>query len=232
MLRVGLTGGITCGKSTVAAMFRELGYPVLDADLIAHQLLEKGQPAHDQVLDELLSQAPNATNPDGSINRATLGTLVFADQAKLAQLNAILHPIIEKRIMEWFAALSRHAAPRLRVPPSPHPDRTPPFAIAEAALLVEAGYKNRLDRLIVVHCRKEQQLERMAARGLTEQAALLRLDAQMNPEEKLHAADDLIDTSGPIPQTRRQVEELAEKLTRLATAKPQPSSNVQQQNDR
>jgi dephospho-CoA kinase len=223
MLRVGLTGGIACGKSTVAGMFRDLGYPVLDADLIAHQLLEKGQPAHDQVLDELLGQVPKATNPDGSINRTTLGNLVFADQAKLAQLNAILHPIIEKKIVEWFAALARHAG--TPSPTSP-PNRTPPFAIAEAALLVEAGYKKRLDRLIVVHCRKDQQLERMAARGLTETAALLRLDAQMNPEEKLQAADDVIDTSGAIPQTRLQVQDLAEKLSRLATATPQPGSNV------
>lgn len=208
MLRVGLTGGIACGKSTVAEMFRELGYPVLDADLVAHEMLAPGDPTHDAVLHAF----ENIENRDGSISRPKLAAIVFADKEKLARLNAIMHPEIARRMAKWFS--EQAVAPG------------PAFAICQAALLVEAGYKNRLDRLIVVSCRREQQLERLAARGLNERDGMLRIDSQMPSEEKVWAADDVIDTSGPLDETRRQVRDLAQKLSRLRAAKAPPNSKV------
>jgi dephospho-CoA kinase len=206
MLRVGLTGGIACGKSTVAEMFRELGYPVLDADLVAHEMLGPGDPTHNVVLREF----QNIQNPDGSISRPKLAAIVFADKEKLARLNAIMHPEIARRMAKWFAeqAVPGGAA----------------FAICQAALLVEAGYKNRLDRLIVVNCGREQQLERLAGRGLNERDAVLRIDAQLSSEEKMRAADDVIDTSGSLEETRRQVNDLAQRLSRVREA-ASPQSN-------
>jgi dephospho-CoA kinase len=206
MLRVGLTGGIACGKSTVAEMFRELGYPVLDADLVAHEMLEPGNPTHDAVLREF----ENIENPDASISRPKLAAIVFADKEKLARLNAIMHPEIARRMAKWF---TEQAVPE-----------RPPFAICQAALLVEAGYKNRLDRLVIVNCGREQQLERLAARGLNERDAVLRIDAQLPSEEKMHAADDVIDTSGSLEETRRQVTDLAQKLSCIGEA-ANPQSN-------
>ncbi len=99
MLRVGLTGGIACGKSTVAEMFRELGYPVLDADLVAHEMLAPGDPTHDAVLREF----EGIENLDGSISRPKLAAIVFADKTKLARLNAIMHPEIARRMAKWFS---------------------------------------------------------------------------------------------------------------------------------
>lgn len=208
MLRVGLTGGIACGKSTVAEMFRELGYPVLDADLVAHEMLAPGDPTHDAVLREFT----NIENPDGSISRPKLAAIVFADKEKLARLNAIMHPEVERRMAKWF---SEQAIPG-----------GPAFAICQAALLVEAGYKNRLDQLIVVDCRRDQQLKRLAARGLNERDGMLRIEAQMSSEERLRAADDVIDTSGSLDETRRQVRDLAQKLSRLGAAKAPQNSKV------
>lgn len=208
MLRVGLTGGIACGKSTVAEMFRELGYPVLDADLVAHEMLAPGDATHDAVLREF----EGIENPDGSISRPKLAAIVFADKTKLARLNAIMHPEIERRMAKWFSEQAVAAGPA--------------FAICQAALLVEAGYKNRLDRLIVVNCRREQQLERLAARGLNEQDGMLRIDSQMPSEEKVRNADDVIDTSRSLDETRRQVRDLAQKLSRLRTAKAPQNSKV------
>jgi len=205
MLRVGLTGGIACGKSTVAEMFKELGFPVLDADQVAHEMLAPDDPTHDLVLREF----HDIQNSDGSISRPKLAAIVFADKEKLGRLNAIMHPEIARRMANWFAA---QAAPN-----------GPPFAIAQAALLVEAGYKNWLDRLIVVSCGPEQQAERLSARGLNEHDALLRIDAQMPNEEKVRAADDVIDTSGRLDQTRSQVRDLTQKLARLTTNAQQNS---------
>lgn len=200
MLRVGLTGGIACGKSTVAEMFRELGYPVLDADLVAHEMLAPGDPTHDAVLREF----EGIENPDGSISRPKLAAIVFVDKTKLARLNAIMHPEIERRMAKWFSEQAVAAGPA--------------FAICQAALLVEAGYNNRLDRLIVVNCGREQQLERLAARGLNERDALLRVDAQLSSEEKMRAADDVLDTSGSLEETRHQVNDLSQKLSGIGAA--------------
>lgn len=197
MLRLGLTGGIASGKSTVAAMLRELSFSVLDADALAHKLLEPGQPAYEQVLREFGS---SITDGQARVDRTKLGALVFADGAKLARLNAIVHPPVAEAVSRQFNEWQR--------------DGTRDAAFVEAALLVEAGMHEQLDGLVVAWCRPEQQLERLAARGMKEEEARLRIAAQMPADEKLRYATEKIDCTGAIEQTRQQVQALAAKLHR------------------
>ncbi|MFZ0738531.1 MAG: dephospho-CoA kinase [Candidatus Acidiferrales bacterium] len=198
MLRVGLTGGIACGKSTVAAMFRDLDIPILDADPLVHEMLEPGQPVYAEVVREF---GLGILNPDEKVNRARLGAIVFADPAKLARLNQIIHPRVLEVVEKWFSALDRPGGP--------------PAAIVEAALLFETGYRPKLDRLIVVRCRPEQQVERLREREMSEEQARQRISAQMPIDEKAALADDVIDGSGALELTERQVREIADKINRL-----------------
>src|SRR5215469_18855376 len=197
MLRLGLTGGIASGKSAVAAMLRELGFSVLDADSLAHKIIEPGQPAYEEVLREFGSAI---TDGHGHVDRTKLGALVFANRGKLDRLNAIVHPRVAKAVLGQFGAWEREG--------------TRDAAFVEAALLIESGIHQHLDGLVVAWCRPEQQLERLAARGLSEEEARRRISAQMPVEEKLRLATEKIDCSGSLEQTRRQVESLAAKLRR------------------
>jgi len=197
MLRLGLTGGIASGKSAVAAMLRELGFSVLDADSLAHKLIEPGQPAYEEVLREFGSAI---TDGQRRVDRAKLAALVFADRAKLDRLNAIVHPRVAEVVFQQFEQWARQG--------------TRDAAFVEAALLIESGIHKNLDGLVVAWCRPEQQLERLAARGLSEAEARRRIAAQMPVEEKLRLATEKIDCSGALEQTRRQVEALAAKLRR------------------
>ena len=202
MLRLGLTGGIASGKSAVAAMLRELGFAVLDADSLAHQLIEPGQAAYEHVVREFGS---SITAPDGGIDRAKLGAIVFADRAQLDRLNAIVHPRVEEAIFRQFAEWQHNG------------DRDAAFV--EAALLVEAGYHKKLDGLVVAWCTPEQQIERLFARGLSEDEARRRIAAQLPGAEKLRRATETIDCSGSLEQTRAQVEALAARLRHAPTSK-------------
>ena len=195
MLRLGLTGGIASGKSAVAAMLRELGFAVLDADGLAHKLIEPGQPAYDEVVKEFGSSIVDAS---GRVDRTKLGAIVFADQAKLDRLNAIVHPRVAEVVFSQFEAWRRSGVPDA--------------AFVEAALLIESGIHKKLDGLVVAWCTPEQQLERLLARGLSETEALRRMAAQLPVEEKLRLASEKIDCSGTREETRRQVEALATKL--------------------
>jgi dephospho-CoA kinase len=197
MLRLGLTGGIASGKSAVAAMLRELGFSVLDADGLAHRLIEPGQVAYEEVLQEF---GPAITDSQGRVDRAKLAALVFADRAKLDRLNAIVHPRVGEAVFRQFEEWQRNG--------------TRDAAFVEAALLIESGIHKHLDGLVVAWCRPEQQLERLAARGLSEEEARRRIAAQMPVEEKLRLATEEIDCSGSLEQTRQQVEALAAKLHR------------------
>jgi dephospho-CoA kinase len=195
MLRLGLTGGIASGKSTVGSMLRKLGFTVLDADSIAHELIEAGEPAYEEVVREF---GPEILNADKRISRAALAKIVFADSAKLQRLNAIVHPRVEVRLLEEFEKLQRHGS-------------TGPTFV-EAALIIEAGLDKKLDGVVVVWCKPEQQLERLLSRGLSEEEALRRINSQLPLEEKLRCATDKIDCSGSLERTRKQVDELATKL--------------------
>jgi dephospho-CoA kinase len=202
MLRLGLTGGIASGKSAVAAMLRELGFAVLDADSLAHRLVEPGQPAFNEVLQEF-GQAVVAA--DGRVDRAKLSAIVFADRARLDRLNAIVHPrvaeVVFRQFDEWQRGGTRDAA------------------FVEAALLIESGIHKKLDGLVVAWCEPDQQLERLVARGLSEAEARRRIAAQLPVDEKLRLATEKIDCSGSLEETRRQVEALAAKLRRNPTTR-------------
>lgn len=194
MKKIGLTGGIASGKSTVAAMLRELSFDVIFADEISRMLLRPGEAALHETVREF---GPDILGPDGTVDRKKLAAIVFATQAKLDRLNAIIHPRVEAEMLKRFAAWEREGRS---------------VAFVEAALLVEAGYTRNLDGLVVTWCRPEQQMERLIARGMSEQDARARIAAQMPVEEKLKLATYKVDCSGSIEETRRQVEELAKRL--------------------
>jgi len=199
MLRLGLTGGIASGKSAVAAMLRELGFSVLDADSLAHKLIEPGQPAYGEVVHDF-GQAVLAA--DGRVDRAKLSTIVFNDRAKLDRLNAIVHPRVAEVVFRQFDVWQRNG--------------TRDAAFVEAALLIESGIHKKLDGLVVAWCEPEQQLERLVARGLSEGEARRRIAAQLPVGDKLRLATEKIDCSGSLEETRRQVQALATRLRREA----------------
>ena len=195
MLKLGLTGGIASGKSAVAAILRELGFPVLDADSIAHKLMEPGQAAHDEILRAF---GADLADTSGRIDRHKLAAVVFAEPSKLAKLNSILHPRVDQIIFDQLEAWEKSGA---------HP-----AAFVEAALLVEAGMAARLDGLVVAWCTPEQQLERLRARGMSETEIRRRIAAQLPIEEKLKHATYTINCSGTLEETRAQVQALAANL--------------------
>jgi dephospho-CoA kinase len=206
MLRVGLTGGIGCGKSTVAAMMAELGCHVLNADKMAHALIAPGEPAYNDVVWKF---GAHILAPDGSVDRARLAAVVFADSDKLASLNAIVHPRVLRELdreLDRLARLDSHGV-----------------AVVEAALLIESGYHKTLDRIILVTCTREQQLERLTnpafGRGMSREQAEQRIGAQMPVEEKRNQAAgklDEIDCSCSLGSTRTQIQRLVEQLKQTA----------------
>jgi len=207
MLRVGLTGGIASGKSTVAALLRERDYRVLDADSLARELLEPGQAAYNEVVKEF---GEGIIGPGGAVNRPKLGAIVFSDAQKRARLNAILHPRIQDISAKWFTALDRAGGPDM--------------AFEDAALILEAGAKKNLDLIIVCWCRPEQQLQRLEQRGLSAEDAKLRIAAQMPIDEKRKLADEVIDCSGSMEETGKQLDAaLARMKTAASAAKRNPS---------
>ena len=196
MLRAGLTGSIGVGKSFVAGVLAELGCHVLDADLTAREVVEPGSVALEKVVAEFGSEV---LRPDGWLDRAKLGQLVFNDAQRRAMLNSILHPYIIARqdelVREWEAV---------------NPDG---IAVIDAALMIESGGYKRFDKLIVVHCRPEVQLQRLMLRnGLSREEAEKRISAQMSQDEKKKFADYLIDTSEGFDDTRRQTEKIYASL--------------------
>jgi dephospho-CoA kinase len=194
MLRVALTGGIATGKSYCLARFASLGVPVIDADRLARDAVAPGSRA----LDAVAARFGTAILlPDGSLDRASLGRIVFADRAARADLEAIVHPEVYRRIGEWFATLS--AGTRV--------------AIADIPLLFETGQHHAFDRVIVTACEPAEQLRRLMTRdGLTEAEARARIDAQWPIGEKAARADHLIRTDGAIADTDAQVKTVYELL--------------------
>ncbi|MBS1839968.1 MAG: dephospho-CoA kinase [Acidobacteria bacterium] len=200
MKRIGLTGGIASGKSWVALQLREFNFRVLDADLLGHQLIEPGATAYDDVVREF---GKEILRQDSSIDRKKLGAIAFADPKKLVKLNAILHPRIEEAMNAQFEKWRAEG-------------NTDPVFV-EAALLVEAGMHKRLDGLVVVWCRPEDQVTRLLSRGLSEEEARRRIALQMPNEEKLKFATYKIDTSGTMQYTQEQVAALAKSLRAAET---------------
>lgn len=196
MLRVGLTGSIAVGKSFVAGVLAELGCHVMDADEASRRVVEPGSVGLRAVVEAFGSEI---LRDDGTLDRARLGAIVFGDESKRELLNSILHPLI---IAEQDGVLSRWEMEDPRG-----------VGVVEAALMIESGGWRRFDRLVVVHCRPEVQIERLMRRGgFTREEAERRVAAQMPQEEKLRFADFAVDTSGGFDDVRRQTIEVYKAL--------------------
>ena len=195
MIRVGLTGGIACGKSTVAAIFAELGAKVVDADEIVHQLYRPGE----EVYKELISRfGQEIVRPDGEIDRARLAAAAF-DGGRVNELNKIVHPAVIRRQEQWMREAGANGPNEI--------------VIVEAALILEAGARDRFDKIVVVTCTPEQKVARLAGRaGISESQARAEVErrtrVQLSDEEKMRRADFAVDNSGPLAATRRQVEDI------------------------
>ena len=202
MLKVGLTGGIACGKTTVLAIFAQLGAHTLRADAVAHCLMAPGQPMYERIV-AAFGEAILA--PDGTIARPKLAAAAFPD--RIAELNAIVHPDVLAFEDNWMREVG--AADPGGV------------AICEAALLIEAGGRSRFDKLIVVTCTLEQKVSRFATRaGITSEAARIevqrRMAAQMPEAEKVKLADYVIDNSAGKDAAEQRVREVWQDLAGAA----------------
>jgi dephospho-CoA kinase len=199
MLRVGLTGGLACGKSFVGQAFADLGCHLLQADELGHQLLMPGGEAYSPVVREF---GPSILGENGEIDRRSLAALVFGDPARLELLNSLIHPLVMRREEEWLAQVAAE---------DPHG-----IAIVEAAILIETGSYRRFDKLIVVTCDPEEQVRRSMKRdGVGAEEVQARLSRQMPLAEKRKYADFTIDTSGTKEETLRQARAVYECLRRI-----------------
>lgn len=198
MLRIGLTGGIGSGKTTVADLLRSHGLPIIDADLIARDIVKPGQPA----LAELVQAfGHDILNEDGSLNRSLLASRAFVDAEHTELLNSITHPRIQAETARRFAAAE--AAGEKAV-------------VYDMPLLVDNGLHKAMDLVVVVDVDAETRVARLVAwRGLTEEDARRRLDAQISDEERLAAADVVIDNNGNLESLDRQVADLIERIRGL-----------------
>ena len=195
MLLVGLTGGIASGKSTVSAMLAERGAEIVDADLIARQVVMPGTQAWHKIRDHF---GPGILRPDGAIDRQVLADIVFQDKAKLALLNEITHPEIFERIAERLEASSGREV----------------VVVLDAALLLETGLADGVDVLVVVDTTRDAQLGRLAAKGLSARDAEARIAAQLPAEQRLARADHVVENNGSIEELGARVDELWEELRR------------------
>jgi dephospho-CoA kinase len=208
MLKVGLTGGIASGKSAVGEMFVALGAHLVQADRISHSLMQPGEAVYNEVVRHF---GRGILNPDGSVNRAKLAEAAFGptdapekqQTSRITELNRIVHPAVIRSQDAWLEETGRR---------DPHA-----VAIVEAALILEAGAKDHFDRIIVVTCSADQRASRFAARQKIDLESARkeverRMAAQLPDEEKIKAANYVIDNSGSLEHTREQVQQVWEKL--------------------
>ncbi len=207
MLRVGLTGGIATGKSLVTRLFEQLGALVVDADVVAREVVAPGEPA----LAEIgAAFGPGVIAGDGSLDRRALRNIVFADADARRRLEAILHPRIRKRVLERLDAFERGGAA---------------YGIAAVPLLVETDFGALVDRVLVVDCPRATQRRRLMARdGMSGQQADAMIEAQTDRATRLAAADDVVDNGGDEAATRSQVERLHGLYLSLSTDVCPPNS--------
>jgi dephospho-CoA kinase len=196
MRLVGLTGGIASGKSTVSEMFRTLGATVIDADEVARQVVQKGEPA----LGEIARRFPGAVNADGQLDRAALAARIFTEPTERVALNAIVHPRIQAEVLRRTEVLAKAGVP---------------LVFYDAALLIENGLHHGMDALVVVWVpRLLQQARLMARDGLGKDEALARIAAQAPLDDKRSAATWVVDNAGTREETRSQVEAIWKALER------------------
>ncbi len=192
---IGLTGGIATGKSIVAGFFRQSGLPVIDADQISRKVVEPGSSTLEQIVDKF---GKEVLLKDGALNRALVRRIVFDSPEKLKQLNEIIHPVV---IAEAQMRLNKLKASGEQL------------VILEVPLLFETGYQTRVNQTILVYATQIQQIQRITKRdGCGEEQAKKIISAQMPIEEKKKLANYIIDNSGSIEETKRQVKELVEKI--------------------
>jgi dephospho-CoA kinase len=198
MLKVGLTGGIASGKSTVGEMLVARGAHLTRADEISHRLMNPGKPVYEEVIRRF---GRGVLNADGTVNRARLAEAAFGSggASRIEELNQIVHPAVLKEQQAWMESVGL-SDPRA-------------IAVVEAALLLEAGARSQFDRLIVVTCRPEQRIERWAERvhvdsEVARKEVARRMAAQLPDAEKVKAADYVIDNSGTVAETEKQVAEV------------------------
>jgi dephospho-CoA kinase len=193
---VGLTGGIAAGKSVVARRLAELGAVLVDADALAREVVEPGTPGLAAIRRRF---GAAVIAPDGTLDRAALGAIVFSDADARADLNRITHPAVRQRSHELFAEAA-----------AADPDAV---VVYDVPLLVEGTRGEEFDRIVVVHAGREERLRRLVElRGMAPDEAARRIDAQASDEERLAIADDVIDTDGTLEETLRATDALWERL--------------------
>ena len=195
MLKIALTGGIATGKSHVLEQFRRRGVPCLDADMLAHGVEAAGTEATQAIAARFGASVLAA---DGSVDRSTLGPIVFADATARKELEAIVHPAVYRAIAAGLRAFELTGNPRL--------------AIVDIPLLFETGRAMDFDLVIATVCRPDIQLARLVARGMSEEDAQRRLSAQLSAAEKAKRANHVIETSGSYEETEAQVERVLRQL--------------------
>jgi dephospho-CoA kinase len=201
MLKIGLTGGIGSGKSTVCRLFAEFGIPIVDADLIARQLVEPGQPALSIIADTF---GREMLNQDGSLNRARLRDAVFTDADKKRELDGIMHPLVYAQIAAEVNTL------------------TADYCVIAVPLLLESKNPYAVDRVLLIDCPVDLQIARVTARDkLTRQQVQAIIDSQMSRQERLSKADDVIENIAGPEQLAEQVKRLHNSYTLLATVRTQ-----------
>jgi dephospho-CoA kinase len=216
MLKVGLTGGIASGKSTVSKIFASFGAKVLDADEVAREVLLPGQPAWTR-LRQVFGE--EFFHPDGTVKRKQLRKLVFADPEKRSQLNAIVHPEVMREINRRSEVLSSSAQNGV--------------LLVDVPLLLEVGVANRFDKVVVVYVSESVQINRLQQRdGISEEEAKQALKVQMALSKKVEQADYLIDNSGTLEETLAQVEKVWDELLKLARDLRRGETGTQGEGDR
>jgi len=199
MLKIGLTGGIGCGKSTVCRLFAELGVTIIDADIIGKQLVEPGMPVLDLLKTEFGDQILDA---EGALNRALLRDMVFSDAKKKQQLEAIMHPPIYQQIA---VDINNSAGA---------------YCIIAIPLLLETQKADIVDRVLVVDCSLEMQLERVMQRdNLSRTQALSIIESQISRQQRLMLADDIINNSATLTELAEQIKRLHNSFILLATVR-------------
>jgi dephospho-CoA kinase len=197
MIRVVVTGGIGSGKSEVTRLFDELGAVVIDADVLAREVVAAGTPGLEEIVRTF---GPDLVGPDGELDRPAMGRRVFADPTARTQLEAIIHPRVRQRGGEIEAEAPEDAV-----------------VVHDIPLLVETGQADRFDAVVVVDVPEELQVQRLADRGMDEEDARSRIRAQASREERLAVADYVIDNTGTREDLRPQVAEVFDDLRRRAT---------------
>lgn len=192
-MNVGLTGGLGSGKSTVAALLGEHGAVIIDADVVAREVVRAGTPGFAAVVARF---GPDVVGRDGELDRAALARIVFADGAALDELNAIVHPLVGSRSAELAAA----------VPPGA-------VVVHDIPLLAENGLADRFDTVVVVEADREIRLARLAERGLTRAEAEARMAAQATDEQRRAIADEIVRNDDDLDSLARQIDRLWDRLS-------------------